>query len=538
MRQRRKGERQEGVVIITVGARRAPTASRVSQRDSGDTVAVDERSAERIARTEMNRVSNAAELAQYRQNNIKYYRFIATEDARTCEICGKLHDTVHATDAATPGENFPPVHPNCRCRTVISTVDENGNEDDSWLDDMQAEIDALQAEFDEMDEDEERAQKESEIERDAEEQLQAVEDIDKKLKTIDEDIRRLDDFGEVLIVPMASITASEIEEVSIDIREQEIKVAELQQRAAALDDAVPKVDDKFIETLKYKQEEAKQRHDERIEKDTFGKENFMLALQNFPEYTEPTVSNDIEPKSHIGKLWQKVCHAVGKAKEWLFEEIKRFGKRIQDVQETFNTFKDWFEEIIGMFQPALAMAGGGSIRPNGLLMTTGSNAQPTNEQTEQPKQKQLEQPSDKKKAKRGTSDAAMAAKRVPAHGLAQNDVGKNIGLKKDGAKPVYQVAEEIIIPDNKRSHIFTQKHFGEIPFEDAERKILEIIRNKDNYIGTSGYWRQANDWYVEIDKNGGQWWVKINENGQIEDAGYNPPNKPRTWKNHGGLAQN
>lgn len=131
-------------------------------------VAVDERSAERIARTEMNRVSNAAELAQYRQNNIKYYRFIATEDARTCEICGKLHDTVHATDEATPGENFPPVHPNCRCRTVISTVDENGNEDDSWLDDMQAEIDALQDEFDEMDEDEEEVRKDETAEKNGE----------------------------------------------------------------------------------------------------------------------------------------------------------------------------------------------------------------------------------------------------------------------------------------------------------------------------------------------------------------------------------
>lgn len=93
-------------------------------------------SAERIARTEMNRVSNAAEMAYYEANGIHYYRFIATEDARTCEICGKLHDEVFAVKDAVTGENFPPVHPNCRCRTVGSFVDSNGNDDEDWLEEL------------------------------------------------------------------------------------------------------------------------------------------------------------------------------------------------------------------------------------------------------------------------------------------------------------------------------------------------------------------------------------------------------------------
>lgn len=111
-------------------------------------VAVNERSSERISRTEINRISNQTELVYYKENKIKYYRFVATEDARTCDICGKLHDQIFAVDSAETGANFPPVHPNCRCRTVISTVDENGNEDDSWLDDMQKEIDEAIAEVD------------------------------------------------------------------------------------------------------------------------------------------------------------------------------------------------------------------------------------------------------------------------------------------------------------------------------------------------------------------------------------------------------
>ena len=125
-------------------------------------VAVNERSAERIARTEINRVSNATELMQYRENKIKYYRFVATEDARTCPICGELHDKVFAVDDAETGKNFPPVHPNCRCRTVISPVDADGNEDTSWLDDMQAEIDALDAEPDEDEAQEDEVPKEDE----------------------------------------------------------------------------------------------------------------------------------------------------------------------------------------------------------------------------------------------------------------------------------------------------------------------------------------------------------------------------------------
>lgn len=121
-------------------------------------VAVGERSAERIARTEINRVSNATELMQYRENKIKYYRFVATEDARTCPICGELHDKVIAVDDAETGKNFPPVHPNCRCRTVISPVDPEGNDDTSWLDDMQAEIDALADELDDEGKREDAAQ--------------------------------------------------------------------------------------------------------------------------------------------------------------------------------------------------------------------------------------------------------------------------------------------------------------------------------------------------------------------------------------------
>ncbi len=109
------------------------------------------KAAERLIRTEMNRVSNATELQSYKDNGIKYYSFMATEDARTCEICGKLHDQIFEVAEAKVGVNYPPMHPNCRCRTVISTVDKEGKNDTSWLDDMQKEIDDLWNEIEEDD---------------------------------------------------------------------------------------------------------------------------------------------------------------------------------------------------------------------------------------------------------------------------------------------------------------------------------------------------------------------------------------------------
>lgn len=108
-------------------------------------VASGEKSAERIVRTEMNRVSNSSELSFYKDNGVKYYQFMATEDARVCEICGGMNEKVFSVDDAAAGLNFPPMHPNCRCRTVVSTNDPEGNEDLSWLDELSSEADEMLA---------------------------------------------------------------------------------------------------------------------------------------------------------------------------------------------------------------------------------------------------------------------------------------------------------------------------------------------------------------------------------------------------------
>lgn len=63
-----------------------------------------------IARTETIRNYNQASVNKYKQNGIKKWRWIASWDERTCEICGSLDGQIFKV-----GDPQPPVHPNCRC---------------------------------------------------------------------------------------------------------------------------------------------------------------------------------------------------------------------------------------------------------------------------------------------------------------------------------------------------------------------------------------------------------------------------------------
>lgn len=49
---------------------------------------------------------------------VKRYRFLATLDAATCTVCGKLDNKTFDVSEARQGVNYPPMHPNDRCTTV------------------------------------------------------------------------------------------------------------------------------------------------------------------------------------------------------------------------------------------------------------------------------------------------------------------------------------------------------------------------------------------------------------------------------------
>jgi len=71
-----------------------------------------------LMRTEAAHISEQASLQSYKEADVEQYRYLATLDNRTSEICIALDDMVFFTDAAETGINYPPMHPNCRSTTV------------------------------------------------------------------------------------------------------------------------------------------------------------------------------------------------------------------------------------------------------------------------------------------------------------------------------------------------------------------------------------------------------------------------------------
>ena len=66
-----------------------------------------------LARTEINRIANAATLRMYKAAGIEKYRYVAVLDMRTSEICRSLDGKVFLVSEAKDHDNYPPMHPNC-----------------------------------------------------------------------------------------------------------------------------------------------------------------------------------------------------------------------------------------------------------------------------------------------------------------------------------------------------------------------------------------------------------------------------------------
>lgn len=74
--------------------------------------------AKRLARTEMNYISNKATMQAYIDNGIGEYEYVATLDARTSDICRELDGKIFPVKGAMQGVNWPPLHPYCRSTTI------------------------------------------------------------------------------------------------------------------------------------------------------------------------------------------------------------------------------------------------------------------------------------------------------------------------------------------------------------------------------------------------------------------------------------
>lgn len=79
--------------------------------------------AKRFVRTEITMSSNAAEAYQLEQAGYTRYRYYATLDERTCPRCGQHDGKIYNMSERQQGENFPPLHENCRCHIVAIVSD-------------------------------------------------------------------------------------------------------------------------------------------------------------------------------------------------------------------------------------------------------------------------------------------------------------------------------------------------------------------------------------------------------------------------------
>lgn len=74
--------------------------------------------AKRLVRTETNYVLNQATADSYANAGIEQYKFVATLDSITSEVCRSLDLKIFDVTKKQVGINYPPMHPNCRSTTI------------------------------------------------------------------------------------------------------------------------------------------------------------------------------------------------------------------------------------------------------------------------------------------------------------------------------------------------------------------------------------------------------------------------------------
>ena len=81
--------------------------------------------ARRLVRTEASFLANEMEAESYKECGIERYIYIATLDVRTCkEDCAPLDNKRFLLSERKIGENYPPMHPWCRCTTIADISSE------------------------------------------------------------------------------------------------------------------------------------------------------------------------------------------------------------------------------------------------------------------------------------------------------------------------------------------------------------------------------------------------------------------------------
>ena len=105
--------KEELLTQFMTGRSYRKTAAEISDR-----MAVGAFEARRLVRTESTYIANSAELESYKECGIEQFRFLATLDMRTSDLCASMDGKVFPVEEGVPGTNVPPLHPWCRSTTV------------------------------------------------------------------------------------------------------------------------------------------------------------------------------------------------------------------------------------------------------------------------------------------------------------------------------------------------------------------------------------------------------------------------------------
>lgn len=105
---------------MTAAIHRGESVSTISKRIANQ-MNVATSHATRLVRTELNYVENMAALRSVKDAGMHYYRFMATLDSRTTDICRSHDGSIISVEEASPGDNLPPLHPNCRS-TIAGSI--------------------------------------------------------------------------------------------------------------------------------------------------------------------------------------------------------------------------------------------------------------------------------------------------------------------------------------------------------------------------------------------------------------------------------
>lgn len=73
-----------------------------------------------LIRTETAHIHSMADKKAYEDLSIPEYKYLATLDYKTCHICGALDGMVFKVSEIREGENYPSMHPRCRCTTTMN----------------------------------------------------------------------------------------------------------------------------------------------------------------------------------------------------------------------------------------------------------------------------------------------------------------------------------------------------------------------------------------------------------------------------------